>query len=858
MAETKRPTPEQLQKQIEAYRNEFQNYKTYAKALRRVLERACKLHLREAIVTGRPKDVSSFAEKCIRRFETYPDAINQMNDLCGGRVVVQTQSQVESVRRFVEENFKVVETEDIGMRLGDKEFGYRDRHYIVQVKPERARAVGFKPTEIKAIGERKAELQIRTWAQHAWADTLHDRTYKTPIKLSAETQRTSALLAALMEDGDRNFDRLANELDGLVTNYAAYADKDKVLEEISLQQFLYDHETDATNRPRLALPLARLRAALGQHEQVVALLRPLVNSASPVRDELQLEYGTALCRKHRLDPTASDYRRGRDLLGAIVKHLGQPSEALVANLRKQTSLLARALARLGWAWEAEERHADEALFCYSRALELEPGNPYYLAELLGLELRTVGHAELTASLHTVMRHAIQTCESHATQGLQLPFAFFIAGRLRVLLGEFEAALHDYLRGARECLTGKGCFGCEVLDNEVGWLHRVNFGHPLPPEFQWAKSFLELARVAKDCAEGQSSAKGVLPPPLAAIQGPVLIVAGGAESIKQKTLDQVRAPLHAALCEFSGTVISGGTKSGVPGLVGEITARLKSHKAKRFRLLGYRPKELPDDAPKDDRYDESIPVGEHKFTADQILANWTDILAAGIPPRDVRLLCIGGGAISAVECRMALALGASVGVIQDTGGAADALLVDPQWKGFVNLLPLPFDAATLRAFLVLAREAFPPAVTEKMARELHGRYVDQNPKKLPENMRPWEHLPKTYQTANLKQAGYAVEILRAAGFGVRRSKRKPRISVRYTKKEIELMAELEHGRWNIERLQDGWRYGKTKDEDRKFNPCLVCWKDLPDSEKGVKKYDRTAVSAFPEILAKAGLEVYRKG
>src|ERR1039458_1188849 len=113
MAETKRPTPEQLQKQIEAYRNEFQNYKTYAKALRRVLERACKLHLREAIVTGRPKDVSSFAEKCIRRFETYPDAINQMNDLCGGRVVVQTQSQVESVRRFVEENFKVVETEDI-------------------------------------------------------------------------------------------------------------------------------------------------------------------------------------------------------------------------------------------------------------------------------------------------------------------------------------------------------------------------------------------------------------------------------------------------------------------------------------------------------------------------------------------------------------------------------------------------------------------------------------------------------------------------------------------------------------------------------------------------------------------------
>jgi len=31
------------------------------------------------------------------------------------------------------------------------------------------------------------------------------------------------------------------------------------------------------------------------------------------------------------------------------------------------------------------------------------------------------------------------------------------------------------------------------------------------------------------------------------------------------------------------------------------------------------------------------------------------------------------------------------------GAA-ALLADSQWRGFPNLLPLPFDAATLRAFL----------------------------------------------------------------------------------------------------------------------------------------------------------------
>jgi len=36
-----------------------------------------------------------------------------------------------------------------------------------------------------------------------------------------------------------------------------------------------------------------------------------------------------------------------------------------------------------------------------------------------------------------------------------------------------------------------------------------------------------------------------------------------------------------------------------------------------------------------------------------------------------------------------------------------------------------------------------------------------------------------------------------------------------------MAELEHGRWNIERLRDGWRPGPRADE-KKIHDCLVAW------------------------------------
>jgi hypothetical protein len=69
-----------------------------------------------------------------------------------------------------------------------------------------------------------------------------------------------------------------------------------------------------------------------------------------------------------------------------------------------------------------------------------------------------------------------------------------------------------------------------------------------------------------------------------------------------------------------------------------------------------------------------------------------------------------------------------------------------------------------------------------------------------------------------------------------------------------MAELEHGRWNAERLRDGWRYGKKRDDSRKIHNYLVPWAELPDD---IKVYDRGAVRAFPEILAKAGLEVRRR-
>ena len=81
-----------------------------------------------------------------------------------------------------------------------------------------------------------------TWVQHAWADTLHDRMYKNKLKISSDIVRTGALLAALMEEGDRTFNQMANELDGLIANYTAFASAEEVEKEIDIQKLILDNE----------------------------------------------------------------------------------------------------------------------------------------------------------------------------------------------------------------------------------------------------------------------------------------------------------------------------------------------------------------------------------------------------------------------------------------------------------------------------------------------------------------------------------------------------------------------------------------------------------------------------------------
>jgi hypothetical protein len=663
------------------------------------------------------------------------------------------------------------------------------------------------------------------------------------------------LLAAIMEEGDRSFNRLAQDVDSMVANYAAYASRENVEKEIAVQELILANEKEPAIRTRLTLQLTRLLAPCGQHARVVELLSPLAQIHKTPNAALLLELGNALCRVHRATPQSAEYQRGQRMMEEVVQLCTSDDLIAVPNRRKQNSLHTRALSRLAWSWEAIPHSENKTLQYYRMTLEQQPTNPYHLTNQLGFELYCRPESGLIECMKPAIRQAIAVCREHALTGTELPYALFTAGRLSFLLGEATQALGWYARGLRHLFDGHTCISEGVLDDEVDWVKRIYSKTIKPPEeHDWIERLIRLGReFCSTCA--------VAPGPEAkrASQGGerVLIVAGSAASMDAPTLEMIRPCLQKAMEHFQGRVISGGTTVGIPGLVGEIAAELKTTGRKRFELVGYIPRQLPENAPKDLRYDRFVAV-DSTFSPGQILRMWEDLQKTGTTPDQVTVLGLGGGLVASAEFQIALALGASVALIAGSGGGADAIIADPLWQGVKSLLTIPLDEASVQALVTSPTPTYAPDVLTEMAKSFHAHYISDNPGKLPENMRPWNRLAETYQTANLEQAKYAVEILRSVGFDVRPVSGKPGVIGSFAgdefKADVERMAQLEHGRWNIERLRGGWRFGITRDDAKRIHNCLVSWKLLPDD---IREYDRNSIRVFPDILAKAGLEIIRK-
>ena len=185
-----------------------------------------------------------------------------------------------------------------------------------------------------------------------------------------------------------------------------------------------------------------------------------------------------------------------------------------------------------------------------------------------------------------------------------------------------------------------------------------------------------------------------------------------------------------------------------------------------------------------------------------------------------------------------------GLASLTSGRADG----KAWRTEVHSFGRMSHACSLDMLFRGERDVLARAIHEDFvkARAQEGRPADDP------SMQTWDALDETLKDSNRQQADHIAIKLRAIGchsVPIETTESRPLV---LTDSDIELMARMEHARWNAERFLGGWTPG-PKDVARKTSPYLVSWEDLPEN---TREYDREAVRQIPRLLSLIGRRIER--
>jgi ppGpp synthetase/RelA/SpoT-type nucleotidyltranferase len=867
-------------------------YKEYQRFLETALKESCQRLAPLAVVEARVKSVPSFAEKLLRKRKLHtdpgkplaPDPLLRVTDLCGARVICQTAGQVRAVCRFIEQAFVIdrSNSQDLSQRLKPAEFGYRSVHYVVQCDSERLARSGVEvrvpPVLLglapEVLGPRaagvalKAEIQVRTLLEHASSSLEHDRIYKTKLKVPEVLRRECASVAALLEWADRDMERILEMFDSCRSNFGAWHEPDQVLREIGHARVLLglpDASLPVSEKLPVAVRAAQLALAMGQHREAVAFLARFEGEAHPgVRRVL----GQALVELHWQNPRDPQFEVGRQQLRSASQL--DPSDSETLGLRAECAV------HLGDDIEARR--------LFSRALAVDP-DPITLIRYLEFETARAGNEYPLSVAGPMLRAALERAGNQIQTRANLPAAWSAVAVAHLFLKEPFAALQALAQlillcenrtpiGGRDPASSGGlCAPGRALVRLLDTLGRLRDLRGCLPGFDWFERFLLLAlavRCQDTMALGQLSRLTSWFTPQGPGRGPhfdprrkAVFLAGACTAELEPFMKTLEKELLRACDSFEFDLIAGGTCLGIGGVAVSVAAASGGH----IRAFGYLPSHPPRDLLEDaNRFTRCFSApGTTEFTPLDPLLAWTDLVASGVDAAGVRLICYAPGEIAYAECAIALALGARVGVVVDHELPEERRFRSEPWGTCHNLLLLPKDAMTLRAFLQIGSDVLSDDDKRRLepaARRAHDEYVQAATPRDP-SLQSWDELAPSLQLSNYLQVAYWEKVLREYGLGVRLlteadQRHEPLVlaevlSTVDVHDPLASLAELEHGRWNVERLSHGWRYGSEKDLPEKRSPWLIPWREIPAE---VQQYDLDAVAGLPKKLREVGLEIYR--
>ncbi|MBP9822390.1 MAG: hypothetical protein KBC81_03050 [Candidatus Pacebacteria bacterium] len=195
---------EQIKNFIEEYGSKREQYKNFSIRLKNIIEDILNVKgLSYLSVECRAKSSVSLEKKLEKlSFES----LGEVQDLAGVRIITYVYKDIETIESVIAENF-LAEQLSVEDRLGTDRVGYRSHHWLISLPDNR-----LKLPEYEQFGGLKAELQISTVLQHAWAQIGHKQVYKPSAILPRKIKRNFTLLSGLLEIADNEFNRISNEI----------------------------------------------------------------------------------------------------------------------------------------------------------------------------------------------------------------------------------------------------------------------------------------------------------------------------------------------------------------------------------------------------------------------------------------------------------------------------------------------------------------------------------------------------------------------------------------------------------------------------------------------------------------------
>jgi ppGpp synthetase/RelA/SpoT-type nucleotidyltranferase len=210
---------------FEEYRLEGHlRYAAFVAAIRHILEAAVDAQkIVPHAISGRAKQPKSLRKKLVDNGIALESAIDKtIKDLAGARIVFLTNGQVAAFNNtgILHDNFEVVSVNVHhpvpGTETETKLFD--STNYLVRLKPERLAL-----PEYQGFEGLRAEIQVQTLLNHAWAEMGHDTIYKQPNLQHVGQKRLDAIkvrMDKVMRDhllpAGHDFDKIARDFRQLV------------------------------------------------------------------------------------------------------------------------------------------------------------------------------------------------------------------------------------------------------------------------------------------------------------------------------------------------------------------------------------------------------------------------------------------------------------------------------------------------------------------------------------------------------------------------------------------------------------------------------------------------------------------